>query len=190
MSDSAIKRPLRFHSNSDIISLRRALTSENSLLIKYDHHIDLLSDSSCCSDPVCTLQSAVRAVEADADLRSLGSEQDCVLPSRDSSFPEKPALPYDEPACVWWRIQRFPPAETKPRAPVWERDETSFTSTSNYRPTRRPPLVFLVVSVILFLQSQNAETKRDQMRKQGGVILKYDQNIYQTEGNRKGLCLI
>lgn len=140
--------------------LRRALTSENSLLIKYDHHIDLLSDSSCCSDPVCTLQSAVRAVEADADLWSLGSEQDCVLPSRDSSFPEQPAPPYDEPACVWWRIQRFPPAETKPRAPVWERNKASFTSTSNYRPTHRPPLVFLVVSVILFLQSQNTETKQ------------------------------
>lgn len=72
----------------------------------------------------------VRVVVADADLPSLGSGQDCVLPSRDSSFPERPGLPYGEPACVWWKIQRFPPAETKPRAPVWERNKTLFTSTS------------------------------------------------------------
>lgn len=42
----------------------------------------------------------VRGVEADADLLSLGSERDCVLPLRDSSFPKKPGRPYDEPACV------------------------------------------------------------------------------------------
>lgn len=76
------------------------------------------------------LTHCVRGVEVGADLLSLDLEQDCVLPSWDSSSPEKPGQPYDEPTCVWWRIQHFPPAETKPQAPVWERHKASFTSRS------------------------------------------------------------
>ena len=61
----------------------------------------------------------VIAVEADADLQFRGSGLDCALPSRDSSSPEKPGPPSCEPVCAWWRTQRFPPAETKLQAPVW-----------------------------------------------------------------------
>lgn len=82
-------------------------------------YLYLLSPS--CGPPVIV-------VEADADLLSLDSELDCVLPLRDSNFPEKPEQPSGEPVCVWWRIQRFLLVETKLQAPVWETNKVLFTS--------------------------------------------------------------
>lgn len=103
-------------------------------------------------NPLCSVWSRsfiwilvlwVRGGGADADLLSPGSEPGCVLPSRDSSSPEKPARPYGEPACEWWRNQRFPPAETEPPAPAWERN--TFTCTGIHVHTSYP--VFITSSM-------------------------------------------